>query len=222
MSTLQPPLPLTDSMLLIRPLKHLLFHSPLPEGEAMKQARSWHRAQLLDLRRLWELRRQHRISAGLIPMTQPPTMISDAVLGVENPASTVTATPPSSLTPLLTSPLESQCGPPFQPTAWRDLTSVVRRPRCWQLASLTVSSKTTKIPLRFCQHMTTEMNSPISSPRDSAFPMPKLPKGWVYEVAEASAEVKAEVADPSRYLSPETPLTCGKRGLADQLDDPHC
>jgi hypothetical protein len=36
--------------------KHLVFRSPLPEGEAMKQAQSWHQAQLLDLWQLWELR----------------------------------------------------------------------------------------------------------------------------------------------------------------------
>jgi hypothetical protein len=50
-----------------KPLKRLLFHSLLPEGEAMKQARAWHRVQLLDLRRLWELCRQRRVQAGLIP-----------------------------------------------------------------------------------------------------------------------------------------------------------
>jgi hypothetical protein len=170
----------------------------------------------------WELCRQCRISAGLIPMTQPPTTISDAALGVENCASTATATLPSSLTPLLTSPLESQCGPPFQPMAWRDLTSVMHRPRCWQLASSTISNKTTKMLLRFCQHMTMERSSPVSSLRGSVFPLPMLLKGWVYEVAEASAEVKAEVADPSRYLNPGTPLTRNKRKLVDQLDDPHC
>jgi hypothetical protein len=38
--------------------KRLLFRSPLPDGEAMKQAWSWHQAQLIDLRKLWELRRQ--------------------------------------------------------------------------------------------------------------------------------------------------------------------
>jgi hypothetical protein len=37
-------------------LKCLVFCSPLPEGEAMKQAQSWHQAQLLDLWQLWELR----------------------------------------------------------------------------------------------------------------------------------------------------------------------
>jgi hypothetical protein len=44
--------------LLIRPAKRLLFRSPLPKGEGVKQALAWNREQLLDLRRLWELRRQ--------------------------------------------------------------------------------------------------------------------------------------------------------------------
>jgi hypothetical protein len=38
--------------------KHLLFRSPLPKGKGIKQALAWNREQLLDLRRLWELRRQ--------------------------------------------------------------------------------------------------------------------------------------------------------------------
>jgi hypothetical protein len=71
-------------------LKHLLFRTPLPKGEGVKQALAWNREQLLDLRQLWELRRQHRVSAGLLPMTRPPTMISDAALGAENNVSTVT------------------------------------------------------------------------------------------------------------------------------------
>jgi N-acetyl-beta-hexosaminidase len=69
-------------------------------------------------------------------------MISDNVLAVGNSENTATDTPPSfpilPSTSLLT-PLESQCQDPFCPTAWRDLTSVVRRPRHWQLASSTVS-----------------------------------------------------------------------------------
>jgi hypothetical protein len=123
--------------------------SPLPKGKGVKQALAWNREQLLDLRQLWKLHRQHCVSTGLIPMTQPPPMISDSVLGVENKINTVTAIPPSSQIPLLTSPLKSQCGPPFQPTAWRDLTSVVCRPRHWQVASLTLLNKTVKIPLKF-------------------------------------------------------------------------
>jgi hypothetical protein len=55
------PLPLshpTASVPLTKPTKHLLFRSPLPKGEGIKQALAWNREQLVDLRRLWELRRQ--------------------------------------------------------------------------------------------------------------------------------------------------------------------
>jgi hypothetical protein len=147
------PLPLshpTASVPLTKPTKRLLFRSPLPKGEGIKQALAWNQEQLVDLRRLWELRRQRRLDNGLIPMTHPPTTISDNALAVGNSENTVTGTLPSfpihPSTSLLT-PLESQCQDPFRPTAWRDLTSVVRRPRRWQLASSTVSTKTTKIPL---------------------------------------------------------------------------
>jgi hypothetical protein len=72
----------------------------------------------VDLRRLWELHQQRRLDAGLIPMAQPPPMISDSVLGVENRTSTAMGIPPSSLTHRSTSLLDSHCGPPFSPTAW--------------------------------------------------------------------------------------------------------
>jgi hypothetical protein len=106
---------------LTKPTTRLLFRSPLPKGKGIKQALAWNREQLLDLRRLWELRRQRRIDRGLIPMTHPPHLISDAALGVENRTSIATATPPLSQIPHSTSPLtplESQCQDPFRPTAW--------------------------------------------------------------------------------------------------------
>jgi hypothetical protein len=124
-------------MLPARPMKHLLFCSPLPKGEGVKQALAWNREQLLDLRMLWEQRQQRQIDKGLIPMTQPPTMISDAVLAVGNSENTAMVTPPSFQTHHSTypqTPLESQCQDPFRPTAWQDLTSVMCRPRRWQLA----------------------------------------------------------------------------------------
>jgi hypothetical protein len=177
------PLPLshpTASVLLAKPAKHLLFRSPLPKGEGIKQALAWNREQLLDLRKLWELQRQQRLDRGLIPMTQPPTMISDAVLTVENNENTVMDTHPSFQTPRSTfpqTPLESQCQDPFHPTAWQDLTSVVRRPRHWQLALSTASSKTTKMLLRFRHPMTTAMSLLKSLPKASASLLPTLPKG---------------------------------------------
>jgi hypothetical protein len=220
------PLPLshlTASVSLARPTKHLLFRSPLPKGEGVKQALAWNREQLLDLQRLWELRRQRRIDQGLVPMTHPPMMISDAVLAVGNSENTVTDTPQSfpihNLTSPLT-PLESHCRDPFRPTAWRDLTSVMRRPRRWHLASLTVSSKTTKMPLQFCQHTTTEKSSHGSSLRGLALNPMSLLKGWVYATEEVGVEVKAKVTDPSKYLMPDAPLTRSHLKSVSQLDDP--
>jgi hypothetical protein len=176
----------TASKLLTKPTKCLLFRSPLPKGEGVKQALAWNREQLLDLRRLWELRRQHRVSARLIPMTQPPPMISDSALGVENRINTVTAIPPSSQTPLSTSPLDSQCRPPFQPTVWRDLTSVMCRPWRWQVALSTLSNKMVKIPLQFCHPMTTGSSSLTLSQRVLESPLPSLPKGWVCTVEDVT------------------------------------
>jgi hypothetical protein len=117
------PAPLTpDSRVpLTRPTKCLLFRSPLPKGKGIKQALAWNQEQLVDLRRLWELRRQRRLDQGLIPMTHLPTMISDNALAVGNSENTATDTPPSFQTHHSTSPLtplESQCQDPFRPMAW--------------------------------------------------------------------------------------------------------
>jgi hypothetical protein len=212
------------SVPLTKPTKCLLFRSPLPKGEGIKQALEWNREQLLDLRRLWELRRQRRVDLGLIPMTHPPHQISDAALGVENRTSIATATPPSSQTPHSTSlltPLESQCRDLFRPTAWRDLTSVVRRPRRWQLTSPPGLGKTTKMPLRFRQSVTTEKSSRGSSPKASASQPRPLPKGWVYAVEEVDAEVKAEVTDPTLYQTMNVPVTRSRLRHAEMLTDPH-
>jgi hypothetical protein len=105
--------------------------------------------------------------------------------------------------------------------AWRDLTSVVRRPRRWQLALSTASSKTVKMPIRFRHPMTTVLSSPTSSQKDLASLQPSLPKGWVYEAKGVSMEVKAEVINPSQYLMLDAPLTCSKCKSVDQLDNPH-
>jgi hypothetical protein len=151
-------------------------------------------------------------------------MISDAALTVESNENTVMATPLSSLTHPSTSrltPLESHCHDPFRPTVWCDLTSVVRRPRRWQLASPPASGKTTKIPLRFRQSATTGKSSRGSSLKASASLPPPLPKGWVYAVKEVSAEVKAEVIDPSRYQITNAPLTRSQLNHAKSFADPH-
>jgi hypothetical protein len=158
-------------------------------------------------------------------MTHLLTMISDAALAVGNSENTVTDTPHSSPIHHSTSPqtpLESHCRDPFQPTAWRDLTSVVCRPRRWQLTLSTVSSKTTKMPLRFRHHTTTEKSLRGLSPRGLALPLTSLLKGWVYATEEVGVEVKAEVTDPSRYLMPNTPLTRSQLKSVSQLNDPLC
>jgi hypothetical protein len=209
-STPRPLSHLMASALLTKPTKHLLFRSPLLKGEGVKQALAWNREQLVDLRRLWELRRQQHVDRRLIPMTRPPMMISDSALAVASNENTATGIPQSSQIPHSTSPLtplESHCQDPFRPTAGRDLTSVVRRPRRWQLASSIASNKTTKMPLRFRQSMTTEQSLCGSSQRDSASHPTSLPKGWVYAIEEVGAAVKAEVTNPSKYLMADAPLT---------------
>jgi hypothetical protein len=213
----------TASVPLARPTKCLLFRSPLPKGEGVKQALAWNREQLLNLRRLWELRRQQRVDNRLIPMARPPLLISDNALDAENRINIAMGTLPSSPTHHLTSPhpnLESQCSDPFRPTAWRGLTSIVRKPHCWQLASST-PLKTTKMPLRFRHPMITAEKSPTSSQKGSESTQLSLPKGWVYEAGEVSVEVKAEVVDPDHYLMLDAPLTRSKRKAVDQLDDPY-
>jgi hypothetical protein len=219
-SILPHPLPQTVNGPLNKPLKRLVFHSPLPKGEGVKQALAWNREQLLDLRRLWELCRQRRVDQGLVPMTQPPHMISDAALDVENKTSTAMATPLSSLTHPSISPLEAHCRPPFSPTAWRGLTSIVRKPQCWQLTS-SMPLRTTKMPLRFRQSTTTGKSSRGLSPKASASQLPLLPKGWVYAVEEAGEEVKAEVTNPSLYHITSAPLTRSQHNHAKALADPY-
>jgi hypothetical protein len=219
-STLPHPSPQMASALLTKPQKCLLFHSPLPKGEGVKQALAWNREQLLDLRWLWELCRQRRLDTGLIPMAQPPTMISDSALGVENKTSIVTDTHPSSRMHPSTSPLESHCGPPFSPTAWRGLTSIVRKPQRWQVAS-SMPLKTTKMPLRFRRPTTSEKRSCASSQKVSDSNKLSLPKGWVYVPEEVGVKVEAEVTDPSQYRMLDAPCTRSKRKALGPPEDHH-
>jgi hypothetical protein len=151
-------------------------------------------------------------------------MISDNALAVGNSENTATDTLPSFQTLHSTShltPLESRCQDPFRPTAWRDLTSVVRRPRRWQLASPLVSGKTTKMPLRFRQSATTRKSLRGLSPKALASQPPPLPKGWVYAAEEVGEEVKAEVIDPNLYQITSAPLTRSQLNHAKSLADPH-
>jgi hypothetical protein len=158
-------------------------------------------------------------------MTQPLTAISDAVLDVENNNSIAMGIPLSFLTPLSTSPqpnLKSQCRDPFWPTVWHKLTSIVCKPQHWQVDSLMPLNKTTKIPLKYRQPMTTRGSSCVSSQKGSASTKPQLPKGWVYAMEEVSKEVKTEVVDPNQYQTLTTPLTRSKRKATNQTDNPYC
>jgi hypothetical protein len=151
-------------------------------------------------------------------------MISNAALAVGNSENTATVTPLSSQTHPSTShltPLESHCQDPFRLTVWQDLTSVVQRPRRWQLASPPVSGKTTKMPLRFRQSATTGKSSHRLSPKVLASQPPPLPKGWVYAAEEVGEEVKAEVIDPSLYQIMSAPVTRSQLNHAKSLADPH-
>jgi hypothetical protein len=156
-------------------------------------------------------------------MAWPPQQISDNALDAENRTNIAMGTLPSSPIHPSTSPLpnlKSQCSDLFWPMAWRGLTSIVRKPQRWQLASST-PLKTTKMLLRFRRPTITAKKSPTSSQKGSESTRPLLPKGWVYEAEEVSAEVKAEVVDPDQYLTIDAPLTHSKRRAVDQLDDLH-
>jgi hypothetical protein len=93
--------------------------------------------------------------------------------------------------------------------AWQGLTSIVRKPQCWQLSSST-PLKTMKIPLWFRHHTTTAEKSPKSLQQALGSIPPSLPKGWVYEVEKVSTEVKDKVVDPTKYLMLDAPLTRSK------------
>jgi hypothetical protein len=147
-------------------------------------------------------------------------MISDSVLGVENRTSIATDTLPLSQTCPSTSLLESHCGPPFSLMAWRGLTSIVRKPQRWQVAS-SMPSKTTKMPLRFCRPTITEKKSRASSQRASESNKPSLPKGWVYIPEEVEVKVEAEVIDPSQYRMLDAPLARSKRKALEPPEESH-
>jgi hypothetical protein len=147
-------------------------------------------------------------------------MISDDVLAAENKISTVTVTPHLSQTPHSTSPLESHCGPPFSLMAWRGLTSIVHKPRRWQVASST-PLKTTKMLLRFCRPMTTVMKSRTSSLKVLDSSNSSLLKGWVYEPEEVRTGVKAKVVDPAQYQMLDAPLMRSKHKALAPPDNHH-
>jgi hypothetical protein len=82
-------------------------------------------------------------------------------------------------------------------------------------------SKTTKIPLRFRQLMTTGKNSHASLLKGLDLSKPLLPKGWVYKLEEVRLEVKVEVVDPAQYQMLDAPLMRSKHKALAPPDDHH-
>jgi hypothetical protein len=119
-----------------------------------------------------------------------------------------------------TSLLESHCGPPFSPTVWQGLTSIVHKPQRWQVTS-SMPLKTTKMSLRFRRPMITEKKSRASSRRALESSQPSLPKGWVYVPEEVEVKVEAKVTDPSQYRMLDAPLTHSKRKALRPPEESH-
>jgi hypothetical protein len=104
--------------------------------------------------------------------------------GHESPAPTPV---PAPVTP---SPSPHQ---PLAPAQWRTFASLVKRPCLWQTTLPTPSKSVVKIPLKYR----------LPTPKTD-----KLPKGWVYDVAEVKEE---DHASPSLYTTPCRPLTRAMR-----------
>jgi hypothetical protein len=104
--------------------------------------------------------------------------------GHESPAPTPV---PAPVTP---SPSPHQ---PLAPAQWRTFASLVKRPCLWRTTLPTPSKSVVKIPLKYR----------LPTPKTD-----KLPKGWVYDVAEVKEEDRAS---PSLYTTPCRPLTRAMR-----------
>jgi hypothetical protein len=184
-----PPLdsPQTEPLLLkLSEHTHMKFQSPLPQSLGMKTARAWHQEHLALVRQRFDEKNRRRIAAGHIPVRHP-YLTTHTAPSAPDQENTATAIPPlrtqHSPSQHPQHPYLSQLQP-FRPTEWRHLTSIVRKPRRWQLDSPLHSNKTVKIPLKYRHHTQSK---------------PKLPKGWVYVDEEVEAGVKEEVTDPCKY-----------------------
>jgi hypothetical protein len=82
---------------------------------------------------------------------------------------------------------------PLAPAQWRTFASLVKRPCLWRTTLPTPSKSVVKIPLKYR----------LPTPKTD-----KLPKGWVYDVAEVKEE---DHASPSLYTTPCRPLTRAMR-----------
>src|SRR6202453_5078053 len=161
----------------------LKFPNPIQESVGMVTARAWRREQLMEARKRWDQINARRIQEGHLPMTNHSHALRDSASSATDLSNTAMDIPPQnhSLLDHENRP-EAQMLPPLHPDAWSTLTSIVRRPSCWQTNLPPQLGKTTKIPLRFRR--------------------PTLPKGWKYEdeVVEVEAEVvKEEGGDPFHF-----------------------
>jgi hypothetical protein len=165
---------------------HMKFLSPLLQLLGMQTVQAWHQEHLAMVQKKFNKKNQRHIAAGHIPIHHPylTSHTAPSVTDLENTA-TDTQTPASqhSQSQCCQHPYLSQLQL-FQPTEWQHLTSIMSKPRHWQLDSPLHSNKTVKIPLKY--HLHTQSKK-------------KLPKGWVYVDKEVKAEVKAEVIDLSKY-----------------------
>jgi hypothetical protein len=133
----------------------------------------------------------------------------------EQHVSTVMGTPPSSQIHPSTSPhpnLELQCQDPFWPTAWRGLTSIVRKPQRWQLTS-SAPLKTTKIPARSSASIQLRRRRNLAYPRRGAWTRPSrrcrrvgCTRRW-----RSPWGSRPRWSTHDRYQMLDAPLTCRKR-----------
>jgi hypothetical protein len=82
---------------------------------------------------------------------------------------------------------------PLAPAQWRTFASLVKKPCLWRTTLPTPSKSVVKIPLKYR----------LPTPKTG-----KLPKGWVYDVAEVKEE---DHGNPSLYTTPCRPLTRAMR-----------
>jgi hypothetical protein len=156
----------------------------------MLTVQEWHREQLLEARKRHDLKNHRQQQASLIPLAQCHLLISDSALDAmdqENTAMAMSLQPPlQSLLPSLQSPSPHH---PLAPVQWHTFASLVKKPCLWQTTLPTPSKSIVKIPLKY--RLPTLKND-------------KLPKGWVYDVAEVKEE---DHANPLLYTMPCHPLT---------------
>jgi hypothetical protein len=198
------PMPLTLS-LTITPTMSLCFESPKPLSLGMRTARMWHQEQLLEAQKKHNLKNRRRHQAGLLPLARCHHLISDSALNVmaqENIATATNLQPP--FQSQHQSPLPLSQHHPLAPSQWDTFVSLMKKPCPWRTTLPTPSKSVVKIPLKYR----------LPTPKE-----PRLPKGWVYNVAEVKEE---DLANPSLYTTPTRPLTCTMCSeVAKHCDDPY-